>query len=129
MIYLLRFAKLVMVPLPHLNEEELNLLVSYSLSSGEEMSEAVVNAFLAANIHVFEKPTQLVDWVDPAVFDAIQWTSDRPLYLSTRIWDHQVVITAEQVRIYTSADPIEDDSTRSIMRRVTRCGRYTHRNE
>jgi len=91
-----------MSSLPLLNEKELHLLVSYSLSSGEEMHEAVVNAFHAANIDVFEKPTQLVDWVNADVFEAIQWTSDRPVYLSTRIWDHQVVITAEEVRIYTS---------------------------
>jgi len=90
--------------LPLLNEGELTLLVSYSLSSGEEISEAVVNAFLAANIDVFDEPTQLADWVNPEVFEAIQWNSDRPVYLSTRIWDHQVVITAEQVRIYTSTE-------------------------
>jgi len=93
-----------MSPLPLLNEGELNLLVSYSLSRGEEMSEAVVDAFLAANIDVFEKPTTLADWVNVDVFEAIQWTSDRPVYLSTRIWDHQVVITADHVRIYTSTD-------------------------
>jgi len=87
--------------LPLLNEGDLHLLVAYSLSSGEEMSEAIVNAFHAANIDVFEKPTRLVDWINGDVFDDLQWSSDRPLYLSTRIWDHQVVITAEEVRIYT----------------------------
>lgn len=91
-----------MRPLPLLNEGELSLLVSYSISSREEMSEAVVDAFLAANIDVFEKPTTLADWVNISVFEAIQWTSDRPVYLSTCIWNHLVVITAEQVRIYTS---------------------------
>lgn len=91
-----------MCPLPLLNEGELDLLVSYSLSSEEEMSEAVVNAFLAANVDVFDKPTQLVDWVNSDVFESIQWTSNHPMYLSTRIWDHWVVMTAEEVRIYTS---------------------------
>lgn len=76
-------------------------LVSYSPSSGEEMSEAVVNAFLAANIDVFGKPTLLIDWINPDVFNALEWSSDRPLYLSTRIWDHQVVVTADEIRIYT----------------------------
>lgn len=92
-----------MAHLPLLNEGDLHLLVSYSLSSEEEMSEAVVNAFHAANIDVFEKPTQLVDWINADVFNVLQWSSDRPLYLSTRIWDHQVVITAEEVRIYTQS--------------------------
>ena len=87
--------------LPRLNEGDFDLLVAYSLSSEEEMIEAIVNAFHAANIDVFEKPTRLDDWINADVFDVLQWTSDRPLYLSTRIWDHQVVITAKEVRIYT----------------------------
>lgn len=92
-----------MAPLPLLNEGQLDLLVSYSISSDEEMGEAVIDAFLAANMDVFERPTTLVDWINVNVFEEIQWTSDRPLYLSTRIWDHQVVITAEEIRIYTTA--------------------------
>jgi len=91
---------------PRLNEDDLRLLVAYSLSSEEEMVEAIVNAFHAANIDVSERPTQLIDWVDADVFDVLEWSSDRPLYLSTRIWDHQVVITAKQVRIYTQSPPI-----------------------
>lgn len=83
------------------NEDDLPLLVAYSPSSDEEMCEAVVNAFLAAGIDVFEKPTQLVDWINADVFDDLQWSSNRPLYLSTRIWDHRVVITADEIRIYT----------------------------
>ncbi|WP_313691846.1 hypothetical protein [Halorarum halobium] len=65
------------------------------------MSEAIVNAFHAANVDVFEEPTRLADWVNTDVLNDLQWSSDGPLYLSTRIWDHQVVLTAEEVRIYT----------------------------
>lgn len=102
---------------PLLNEEDLDLLVSYSVSSGEEMSEAIVNAFHAANVDVFEKPTQLVDWINADVFETLQWTSDRPLSLSTRIWDHRVVLTPEEVRIYTSADRTRrSDTTDPIFR-------------
>lgn len=86
---------------PLLNEDDLCLLVAYSYSGGEELSEAIVDAFLAANIDVYEKPTQLVDWINADVLTDLQWSSDRPLYLSTRIWGHQVVLTAEEVRIYT----------------------------
>jgi hypothetical protein len=111
-----------MSPLPLLNEGELDLLVSYSLSSGEEMSEAVINAFLAANVDVFDEPTQLVDWIDADVFAALHWTADRPVYLSTRIWDHQVVITAEQVRIYASTDQIDRDPTNPSVSRTTPAG-------
>jgi hypothetical protein len=90
--------------LPLLNEKQLDLVVCYSLSSGEEMSVAIVNAFHAANIDVFEKSTRLDDWVNTDVFESIHWTSDRPLYLSTRIWGYRVVITPEEVRIYTTMD-------------------------
>lgn len=92
-----------MAHLSLLNEGDLHLLVAYSLSSGEEMTEALVNAFHAANIEVFEKPTNLADWINADVFDILQWSSDRPLYLSTRIWGHQVVMTAEEIRIYTQS--------------------------
>lgn len=91
-----------MVPLPLLNEEELGLVVSYLLDEGEEMSEAIIGAFLAANVDVYDKSTQLADWVNPEVLEGIQWSSDRPVYLCTRIWDKKVVITAEEVRIYNS---------------------------
>lgn len=91
-----------MVPLPRLNEEELGLIVSYSLEDGEEMSEAIIGAFLAAGVDVYEQSTQLADWINPAVLEGIQWSSDCPVYLCTEIWDKQVVITAEEVRIYNS---------------------------
>ena len=87
---------------PLLNERDLRLLVAYS-HSNEELSVAVVEAFHAANVDVFEKPTKLADWVNTDVFDDLQWSADRPLYFSTRIWGCQVVITAEEVRIYTQA--------------------------
>lgn len=90
-----------MPPLPPLNEGTLDLLLSYSVGSGEEMAEGVVNAFLAANIDVFERQTQLVDWVDPDILEAIQQSADHPIYLCTQIWDHQVVMTSEEVRIYS----------------------------
>ena len=100
MFIYMKFITTNMVSLPPLNENEMDLLVAYSLSSEEEMAEGVVNSFHAANIDVFEKPTQLNDWVNPDVFTLLQWSSDRPIYLSTRIWDHQVVITSEEIRVY-----------------------------
>lgn len=90
-----------MSPLPELNEDELGLVVAYARGRGEEMDQAIVKAFLAANIAVMEKPTTLVDWINPEVLDEIQWSTGRPIYLCTRIWDHRVVITAEEIRIYT----------------------------
>jgi hypothetical protein len=87
--------------LPPLNEGDLHLVVRYSLDSEESMSVAIVDAFLAAGVDVYEKPTQLVDWVNADVLDNLQWSSDRLIYFCTRIWDHLVVLTPEEVRIYS----------------------------
>ncbi|AUX08045.1 hypothetical protein AArcSl_0392 [Halalkaliarchaeum desulfuricum] len=86
------------------SERKPDLLVSYSLSSGEEITEAVVNAFLAVEVDVHEKPTTLHDWVEADVFETLDWTC-RPVRLSTRIWGHWVAITAEEVRIYRDGGP------------------------
>ena len=84
------------------DEEELSLIVRQPIDSDEEMGEAVVDAFLAAGVDVYERPTTLAEWIDPDVFETLQWSSGRPLYLCTQIWDHQVVMTPEEVRIYTN---------------------------
>ena len=84
------------------DEEELSLIVRQPIDSDEEMGEAVVDAFLAAGVDVYERPTTLAEWIDPDVFETLQWSSGRPLYLCTQIWDHRVVMTPEEVRIYTN---------------------------
>ena len=92
---------MVMETKPSFDAEGLDLLVRYSLDNDESMTEAVVNAFLAANVDVFDKSNQLADWIKPGVLENIRWSSDRPLHLWTRIWDHVVVITPEEVSIYS----------------------------
>lgn len=89
-----------MVPLPRLDEDDLDCLVTYPIGADEEIAEAVVYAFEAIDIDVFEKSTQLNDWINTDAFAALGFDAGRPLYLSTRIWDHRVVITAEEIRIY-----------------------------
>lgn len=93
-----------MPTLPLLNEGEFRLIVRYSIESDEGMSEAVVNAFLAAGVDAFDRSTQLVDWVNADALENLSWSSDRPLYLCTRVWDHRVVMTPEEVRIYLPPD-------------------------
>jgi len=106
MFIIINYLTMNMDSLPPLNENEMDLLLAYSLSSEEEMVEGVVKSFNAANIDVSEKPTKLYDWVNPDVFTLLQWSSNCPIYLSTRIWDHQVVITSEEIRIYRQSFPI-----------------------
>ncbi|MFC7186620.1 hypothetical protein [Halorubrum yunnanense] len=91
----------VMIALPPLDKEEFSLLVRKSIGSEEEIGEAVVDAFLAAGVDVYERPTTLANWINPDVFETLQWSSGRPLYLGMQIWDHRVVMTPEEVRIYT----------------------------
>lgn len=92
-----------------LNEKELDLLVSYDIEDGALHSEAVVDAFLAADVAVYEKSSSLEDWIDTDVIDTSIWTSTRgPFYISAQIWGHRVVLTADRVRIYvTSPDTTE----------------------
>jgi hypothetical protein len=90
-----------MSTLPPLDEEEFSLLVRKSIGSEEEIGEVVVDAFLAAGVDVYELPTTLSEWINPDVFETLQWSSGRPLYLCTQNWDHRVVMTPEEVRIYT----------------------------
>ncbi|MFW6153365.1 MAG: hypothetical protein ACOC42_03300 [Halobacteriota archaeon] len=89
--------------LPPINENDLDLVVSYSVGEEETVLEAVINAFQSANIEVAEESTRLHDWVNTDAVRSFHWT-DRPLYVSTRIWDKRVVITAENVRIYAPLD-------------------------
>ncbi|WP_256301650.1 hypothetical protein [Haloarchaeobius salinus] len=98
----MKFLFLLMKPLLPLNDGEFSLLVRHSIDSEEEMTEAVVDAFLAAGVDVYDRPTTLAGWIDPDVFETLQWSSSRPLYLGTLIWDHYVVITPDQVAIYTA---------------------------
>ena len=103
------------------DEEELSLIVRQSIDSDEEMGEAVVDAFLAAGVDVYERPTTLAEWIDPDVFETLQWSSSRPLYLGTLIWDHEVVITPDQVAIYTAPG--------GVMRSTARFDRQTGSSE
>lgn len=86
--------------LPRVDEEELELLATYQVGEDQAMTTAVVNAFLAAKINVFEESTQLVDWINPDAVDSLRWTDENPLSVATAIWNHNVVITADEIRIY-----------------------------
>lgn len=94
-----------MKPLLPLNDGEFSLIVRHSIDSEEEMIEAVVDAFLAAGVDVYERPTTLGEETGSDIFE-LQWSSGRPLYLCTQIWDHLVVMTPEEVRIYVSSGDI-----------------------
>jgi hypothetical protein len=87
-----------------LDGADLDLLVSCKIGPEDEITEVIVRAFEAAQIKVFDKPTVLDDWVDTDVFVDLNWDRDYPIYLSIIIWDHRVIITSEQIRIYSDRD-------------------------
>lgn len=90
-----------MSTLPQLNTGR-EKLASYSVDSEEEISEALVEAFLAANINAFNQASTLSDWVDVDALEAFREGTDCQFRISTQIWYHTVVITPEEITIYTS---------------------------
>jgi hypothetical protein len=84
-----------------LSDDDHSLLIAYSVDSHTPRTEAIVEAFLAVNIDVYQKDTTIHDWIEATALDAFSWSTNQSLQISTRIWDHTVVITSDQIRIYT----------------------------
>ena len=93
-----------MVPVPVV-DEDLDLLVAYACDNGEEMSSAIVNAFLASDIDVYGKGTQLESWIDTDALAGLDWSAASTTSLYTHIWGHPVVLTPDEVRIYAPKSP------------------------
>lgn len=103
-----------MASAPLSNDPDFELLVSCAIGSGTPNSEAIVDAFSAANVDVFRKDTLLENWICTDALDQFTFDSTGGLrYLSSRIWDHRVVLTDGTVRIYTPATPSVADSDAS----------------
>lgn len=85
----------------------LSLLVVYSRDADESMSEAILHAFLAINVDVFGRTDVLEEWIETDHLDGFEWRSERPLSIATRVWDYTVVMTADEVRIYTDSSQLE----------------------
>jgi hypothetical protein len=62
----------------YLNEGDLDRLVSLDQDPEQEISEAIVEAFGAAQIDVFAKPTVLYDWIDPDLVEELVETAPPP---------------------------------------------------
>jgi hypothetical protein len=87
-----------------LNEDDLELLVSCELGPDEEITEGIINCFEAAQIDVFAKSTVLDDWIEADVFEELTWNPAYPKYFSAIIWGHRVVISTDQIRLYSECD-------------------------
>lgn len=84
-------------------QTQTGLLVKYSRDADEPISEAILQAFLALDIDVFEKDSTLQDWIDIDLLNECDWDSTRPLTVTTRIWGYTVELTADDVRIYADS--------------------------
>lgn len=93
-----------MSPLPPLRRGNTGLLVSHDIESDKSLHEAIVEAFLLAGMDVYSEPTQIADWLEPDVLKRLDFT-DPHTYVGTRIWDHHVLITGEEVRVYERFPP------------------------
>lgn len=94
---------IAMATSPLMNTGEFPVLVTYSIDRDETMTEAIVNAFEAARIDVFDRSTQLADWINVEAIESLQWTSKHPPNLCTWVWKHPVVITPDEIEIYTQS--------------------------
>jgi hypothetical protein len=82
-------------------------LVSCELGPDEEITEGIINFFEAAQIDVFAKSTVLDDWIDADVFEELTWDPPYPKYFSAIVWGHRVVLSGDQIRLYSECDSID----------------------
>lgn len=83
----------------HHGEAHTDLLVTYSRSADEPMSEAIIQAFLALDIDVFGMDSTLQDWIDVDLIDRFDWHSPTQPTITTCLWGYTVTLTADTVRI------------------------------
>ena len=92
--------------IPSLQRPRRDLLVTYSIGSGERIPTAITKAFQATASDPWECETVVNDWIDGDAIDQLCRTSDRHLRVSTIVWNHPVVVTPEEIRIYAEqSDP------------------------
>lgn len=89
-----------MDPLCMLDEDHLSLQVAHTSDPDCRRSEAIVRAFHKSDVDVTEKETTLYDWIRTDLLDGFDW-AESPEFLCVRIWGRPVIVTANQVRIYT----------------------------
>lgn len=75
-------------------------LITYQIGGDETMYEAITDAFRAIDVDVYQEDTTVEDWTEGCPIDSINWDLDSPCRVSTIIWDHPAVITADEIRIY-----------------------------
>jgi predicted ATP-grasp superfamily ATP-dependent carboligase len=84
--------------LPHI--EARSELISYHVDEGDGVLEALIDAFNAIDVDVYEMETTVDDWTSSCPIETIDWDADEPYRISTVIWDHPTVVTSDEIRIF-----------------------------
>lgn len=83
---------------PEIRDEPKTL--NYDIPDGENVHEAISNAFASLGLDVYEKDTTIEDWTKDCPVDVQDWESSTNCRVTTTIWNHPVVLTANRLRIY-----------------------------
>jgi len=76
-------------------------VVTYARDADEKGVDAIVSAFATEPLDVdITKRDPLYAWIDLDALDALFESAGGDVELSTVIWDHPVVITADEIEIY-----------------------------
>jgi len=76
-------------------------VIRYARDAEEKGVDAIVSAFATESLDVdITKRDSLYAWIDLDALDALFESAGGDVELSTVIWDHPVVITADEIEIY-----------------------------
>ena len=83
-------------------------VVTYARDADEKGVDAFVSAFATEPLDVdITKRDPLYAWIDLDALDALFESAGGDVELSTVIWDHPVVITADEIEIYEAETTAE----------------------
>lgn len=79
--------------------------IVYTRSPDEPLLQAVVAAFSDPAVEVDPRAAEpIYEWVDFDGIDSVIESSQSEVRIATRIWDRQVVITADTVQVYDRSE-------------------------
>lgn len=87
-------------PEPEHRRTDSGLLITYTPDADEPMSQAVLRAFFAIDIDIFEKEETLESQIRSDALNGFDWGTDCPHRLTTRLWGYGVEISGDKVRIF-----------------------------
>jgi len=84
-------------------QSDTDALVTYTRDTDEPMSQAILRTFCALNVDIFQKDDTLEEQIDSVALNGFDWRPDCPHRITTRLWGYRVVVSSEEVRIYSDS--------------------------